>query len=359
MSDAASWTPTWTVAPGEVLSEVLSERGMSQAELARRMDRPFKTISEIATGKAAVTPDTAIQLERTLGITAALWLGLESRYREGLARERDRAELESTTDWVQRFPLAELRRRGVLPRRASSADLAAQLLAFFAVSSPSGWEQHWGQLANGYRMSERLRVSRYAVAVWLREAERAAEGRELTRFAPADMRGLVTKLRALTREAVPAGAIAEASGILESVGIGIVLVDGVPGAPASGAVHWIRGNPWIILTLRHRTDDQFWFSLFHELGHLVDLGKGNGVTEELADGPLNFAGEQAANEFARDSLLPREAFEQWVESASINQREIVKFAAAQGVGPGILVGRLQRDQRVGPAEFNYLKRPLG
>jgi addiction module HigA family antidote len=71
------------------LVEALEERGMSQADLGARMARPLKTISEIATGKAAITPETAIQLERTLGISAALWLGLESRYREALARERD------------------------------------------------------------------------------------------------------------------------------------------------------------------------------------------------------------------------------------------------------------------------------
>lgn len=86
MIDTAKSNPTWVVSPGEILSEALEERGMTQTELGRRMARPLKTISEIATGRAAITPETAIQLERVLGISAAMWLGLESRYREARAR---------------------------------------------------------------------------------------------------------------------------------------------------------------------------------------------------------------------------------------------------------------------------------
>jgi addiction module HigA family antidote len=86
MAEADGWNPTWAVSPGEILVEALEERGMSQADLGRRMARPTNAISEIAAGTAAITPETAIQLERALGISAALWLGLESRYREALAR---------------------------------------------------------------------------------------------------------------------------------------------------------------------------------------------------------------------------------------------------------------------------------
>src|SRR5205809_5500461 len=104
----ARWMADWAVAPGEVLVEALDERGMTQGELARRMARPLKTVSEIATGKAAITADTAIQLERTLGISARIWLGLESRFREHKARERDNATLDELKAWVGGFPLSYL-----------------------------------------------------------------------------------------------------------------------------------------------------------------------------------------------------------------------------------------------------------
>jgi addiction module HigA family antidote len=160
MADTANWHPEWVVAPGEVLVEALEERGMTQAELGRRMARPLKTISEIATGKAAITPETAIQLERTLGISAAVWLGLETRYREAQARALDRAELEGQASWLKRFPLRELVKRGIISAKSAAAQQAAELLAFFGVSNPTGWEQHWGRIAASYRLTGRGKVSK-------------------------------------------------------------------------------------------------------------------------------------------------------------------------------------------------------
>ncbi|MBR8835064.1 MAG: HigA family addiction module antidote protein [Stigonema ocellatum SAG 48.90 = DSM 106950] len=80
------YMPNYASPPGETLQEVLEERGMSQAELAERTGRPKKTINEIINGKAAITPETALQLERVLGIPASFWNNREQHYREALAR---------------------------------------------------------------------------------------------------------------------------------------------------------------------------------------------------------------------------------------------------------------------------------
>ena len=67
--------------PGEIIAELLEERCLSQKELARRMGRPQKTINEIIHGKAALTPETAYQLEMVLGTPASYWLTHEAHYR--------------------------------------------------------------------------------------------------------------------------------------------------------------------------------------------------------------------------------------------------------------------------------------
>ena len=85
----SGWQPNWSVAPGDILLEALQDRGMTQSELAQRLARPLKTVNEIIKGKAAITPETAIQLERALGISARFWTGLETQYRAHLrARKR-------------------------------------------------------------------------------------------------------------------------------------------------------------------------------------------------------------------------------------------------------------------------------
>lgn len=358
MTENASWNPTWVVPPGEILVEALEERGMTQAELGRRMARPLKTISEIATGKAAITPDTAIQLERALGISAATWLGLESRYREAQARERDLADLTSHVTWLTHFPIRDLIARGIVARDSTGPQRAAELLSFFGVSSPAGWDQHWGQVVASYRMSERLEVSPHAVAVWVREAERGASDVDLPGYDSAQLRAVVGELRPLSRALVVGGAIDRARELLKSGGVGLLLIQGVTGAPASGAVRWIRGNPWIVLTLRHRTDDQLWFSLFHEVGHVLERGPRRELVEELEDRELPRDDERAANAFAREALLSQADLDRWLENGSIDRKAIRDFAAAQDVAPGIVVGRLERDKQVPRGRFNGLKRYL-
>src|SRR5437868_2182499 len=96
----SGWLPDWAIASGEFLLEVLNERGMTQSELAHRTARPMKTINEIVKGKAAITAETALQLERALGISARLWTGLETAYRDYLARQEAQREFEANAAWV-------------------------------------------------------------------------------------------------------------------------------------------------------------------------------------------------------------------------------------------------------------------
>src|SRR6266513_905104 len=114
-TDRKGWQPASSVAPGEILEEALEDRGMTQAELARRMDRPIKTINEIVKAKAGITAETALQLELVLDIPASFWLNLERLYAEGLARVRERVRLDAEVEWISGFPLSALRKQGVLP----------------------------------------------------------------------------------------------------------------------------------------------------------------------------------------------------------------------------------------------------
>src|SRR5712691_12970914 len=102
--------PLYAVPPGETLEELLAERQVTQTELANRMGRPLKTINEIIRWKAAITPETAIQLERVLGVSAGFWTNLERQYREDQARLREVEALEEETKWLEHFPIRDLRK---------------------------------------------------------------------------------------------------------------------------------------------------------------------------------------------------------------------------------------------------------
>ena len=82
----AAYERHYAVPPGETLLETLGALAMNEAELAKRTGRPVKTINQIITGKAAITPEIALQLERVLGVPARIWNNLEAHYQETRAR---------------------------------------------------------------------------------------------------------------------------------------------------------------------------------------------------------------------------------------------------------------------------------
>lgn len=94
------------IPPGETLAEELEARGMTQKELAARMGRPPQVVNEIIRAKKAITPGTALDLERVLGVSAQFWLNLEARYQLIIARNRQRqtAIAETRTEEALRPP---------------------------------------------------------------------------------------------------------------------------------------------------------------------------------------------------------------------------------------------------------------
>ena len=159
--------------PGDTLSEHIEYTSMTQAELADRMGRPKKTINEIIQGKAQITPETAIQLERVVGIPADFWLELERRYRLKLAEIDEAETLLQAKEWAKRFPCKEMKAKGWIAFDGSSANAGKALLSFFNVASPEVYETFYhGQVyATAYRMSEKNSKDPYAVAAWLRQGE--------------------------------------------------------------------------------------------------------------------------------------------------------------------------------------------
>ncbi|MFN7564746.1 MAG: HigA family addiction module antitoxin, partial [Prosthecobacter sp.] len=76
-----TFQPDYASPPGETLAETLDAMGLTQSELARRMGRPIKTINEIIQGKAAITADTALELERVLVACVKMCLYVEYEFR--------------------------------------------------------------------------------------------------------------------------------------------------------------------------------------------------------------------------------------------------------------------------------------
>lgn len=350
------WQPDWAVVPGDILLDALDERGMSQAELARRMNRPLKTINEIVKGKAAITPETAIQLELVLGITASIWNDLETRYREHIAQVEAQAHLEREANEIKKFPVKDMIRHKMLAEAPSDAEQWGALLRFFGVSSSSGWINHWQSVAASFRQSSAFSVSPEAVAVWLRWGELEAAKMECESFNADQLHRALPTIRGLTRLA-PLAFQSDIVDVLKECGVAFIITPEISGTRLSGGTRWLSPLKVVVqVSLRHRRDDQFWFSVFHELGHVVrgyrrqaylDLDSGTAILDRE---------EELADEFARQTLVPDADYERIRHAPELTREYIREEALRLDISPGIIVGRLQRDRVIAPTALNDLKR---
>lgn len=357
-STATPFNPDWASPPGDTISDLAEERGWTQAELAGRLGYTTKHVSQLVNGRAAVTEDTALRLERVLGGPAHFWLTREAQYRAQCARLTANRRLGDWTDWCDRLPIRELMRAGaILKRRVDSRtkpELVEELLRFFSVASPAEWAQRYAAMEVAYRRTRAEQSDVGAISVWLRLGEVEAEkldgpNHDRARFERAlgEIRGLTIRppeefeprLRALCQES----------------GVAFVLVPAIPRAHVSGAARWLSPHrPLIQLSLYGKTNDRFWFTLFHEAAHILLHSKKDIFLDDLDGGQLPASSnEDEANAWAGGFLIPHDRA---AELPFLQSKvAVTAFARSVGIHPGIVVGRLQHDGLIEPSWMNDLK----
>jgi HTH-type transcriptional regulator / antitoxin HigA len=349
--------------PGENVMEYLEAYGWSQNDLARRAGLTPKTVSEICNGKAPISPSTAIAFERVMQRPAHFWLGLQRNYDEFEARAREHARSSSWQDWVVHFPLKEMRKLNYTLSTGKSD--TETLLNFFGVSSPDSWEKVWRSSAVSYRQTQSFTAREEAIAAWVREVELVARDIELADYDENLLLSSLGYLRSLTR--MGAERIMEPiQQVCAAAGVAVVWVPALKSTGISGCARWTTPKRALIgLTLRYKTDDQLWFTLFHEIGHvLLHRSKRTFVidnSEDLQDqsiDPEMRAVEAEADRFSSDVLVPPPDLSTFLRQKTFTSESIHAFAESIGVGPGIVVGRLQHDGVLKRHQGNALKQKL-
>lgn len=352
-----TFEPNFAVPPGETLAETLETLGMTQAELAERMGRPLKTINEIVAGKAAITSDTALQLEKVVGVPASFWTNHERIYRDTLARHRETDELEQQLGWLKTMPVKQMvRARWIVAADEPVAQLRI-LLSFFGVAGVDEWRSLWESPEAIYRKSPAFTANRPATAAWLRQGELEAQKLNCAPFDETHFSEALGRLRGLTAKD-PAEFVPALQEHCAAAGVAVVFVPPLPGVRAYGATRWLHSTKALVqLSLRGKTDDHLWFTFFHEAGHVLKHGKRAVFVE---DGDPKAAArdprEAEADAFACDLLIPTAEHERFCTNADFSVAAIRKFANRLGIAPGIVAGRLQHEGKLAFSRANQLKR---
>src|SRR5947207_5425123 len=193
------YEPSHVDPPGATIQEYLDALGMSARELARRCGRSPKLISEIISGKAALEPETALQLARVLKLDASVWTNMEAEYRLHLARLEEDKKLAAKVRWAQSFPLRELERRGYISQTGDAAGQVRQLLRFFGAGTIEACRQQFTDaLAVAYRHSPSFESNEECLLAWLRIGEIKADEVKCVDFDRAALLEALREIRLLT-----------------------------------------------------------------------------------------------------------------------------------------------------------------
>jgi HTH-type transcriptional regulator / antitoxin HigA len=343
-------------APGETIREVLAERSISQKELASLLDKSEKFVSQLLGGTAPLRPQTAVGLERVLGVPASFWSNSEALYQEWLARRNEAAKLEEQSDWLRRFPLGEMTAQGWLAARVAVVDQMRELLLFFGVASPEGWQRYWDtQAETAFRRSTAFEMDLGSLSAWLRQGELQATKIACQAYSAKAFRASLASARVLTRES-PSVFVPALTDLCAEAGVAVVFVPELPRIRCSAATRWLSPEKALIqLCLRYKTDDHLWFSFFHEAAHVLSQSRSAVFLE--CDGDSNE--EEAADRFAADVLISPQDYQRLLAMQPLALGDIEVFADDLGVSPGIVVGRLQHDGHLPwRTTLNSLKRRL-
>src|SRR5579871_3632933 len=180
MTDSdARFTPDWLSPPGDTIADLIEERDWTQGELAVRLGYSEKHVSQLINGKAALTEDAAIRLERVLGGPASFWLTREAQYRARCAQLEESDRLRHWVPWCDRLPVKELMDAGSIPKRRLTAQSRPQivedLLHLFGVASPEDWERQYARMELAFRRTREEQSDVGAITSWLRLGEIKAE----------------------------------------------------------------------------------------------------------------------------------------------------------------------------------------
>jgi len=345
-----SYRPPELIPPGETLAEWLERENMTQAQFAKRASLTRKHINHVVKGTASISPEVAVAFERVTSIPARYWTQLDANYQTAKLRLLENATLQDRVELAGMFPIKELVRRGYVQRKTSKVDALRELLQFFGVADPEALEEVWLRPAM-YRRSPAFSADRGALAAWLRIAELEASRIRTSPFDATKCRAAIEKMRALS--ALPGTDwLKPLQDLCASVGIALVIMKELPRCRVNGATRWLTPEKaMIVLSLRHRRNDIFWFTLFHELCHVLRHGKketfvdakGSGIAQDLED---------EADSFASRILIPPHLATRLETLTS--DVEVDAFAKTIGVAPGIVVGRMQHDGLIPHSQWTGL-----
>lgn len=343
--------------PGKYIKETIEELEMSQHEFAARVGVSDKFLSTVINGEAKINFDFASKLSKMFGTSLNVWMNLQTNYdvyqNELLRNDELKQEIEifKLIDSKFLFMKEIFEKSDNLEERiqklrqslpvANLCNLVKQdLFSFYRISGSKNESENSDWTVNSN--------------VWLSLALVEAKKNNTPKFDEKKLRQSISVIRDMTINISDDYDIL-LKNILSTCGVNLVIMPYLKRSRINGFVRWMPEFDNVIVALngKGRYFDTFWFTFFHELGHVFQKDKRrmivDGIDEELEDD---------ANQFARNVLIPNDKYSEFISNFGNSKLEVMEFSQEIGVHPGIIVGRLHNDKITGFNKMNDLRQKI-
>lgn len=347
--------PDWVSPPGRTILSILEERELTVEQFAHDLGKSVKIAQRIIDGDYSIDRNIANLLSCTLGASEKFWLARELDYRASVLPQEN-TMVSSSDCFLKLLPVDDMCKYGWINRAQSKEDKLAECLSFFDVSSIAQWQGRYESSFQSatFRRSRKISTCKVSTTAWLRQGEIESENQNVGKWSPQILEKQIPHFRRLTWYKSPSLFLPKLKSLMAEAGVKFSIVRAPRGCTASGAVRVLEdGVPHMQLSFKYLSDDQFWFSFFHEIAHLLLHFHDMPILEQPDSIDDDF--ENEANNYASQIIVPIKYFDEFL-SLGGSRFPIIRFAKKVGVAPGLIVGQLHYRRILKFNQMQHLKR---
>ena len=350
MSNFFEYKDSLVFHPGYYIKELIEESGLTQEDYAKRLGTTPKNLSTLVRGEQSLSIDIAMKLARLNDTSVEYWLNLQKKYDSAMAMYRSDIELNEEKEMLRVLDYGYFRKNFHLPDLLHKVeDQVCTLRKFLNVSSLSVLKNKDMAVRFRRSLSSVSETSIIKANAMVQIATIDAMKEKAPVFDKSQFENSVRYV--MTQTSNHEGFYPLIKQSLKESGVVLEVLPNMPGSKINGATKRIGDSILLMVNDRNTTADSFWFSLFHELGHIYNGDYGISFENECG------ADEESADRFAEDRLIPPDSYSRFVDVRNFSRASVLAFSRRINRDPGIVVGRLQNDHLVsyGNRSLNELK----
>lgn len=341
--------------PGYYVNQLIDELEMTQEEFARRMGVSPKTISLLVRGEINLSEEMALKLSNMFGINVDVWLNLQKEFCKKVLEIEQKEEFEKQEKIASCIDYSYFSKAGILPPTKNIEEKIGNLCMFFKISDLSKLKEK--DLLANFRVGVKTFEEKNIINAnaWLQTAVNIGREMDCGCFDEKKLKKHLPEIRALTLQPLE-DFLPKLINIFKDCGICFVVLPNLKNCGINGAVKWVNKQK-VILAINNRMlyADIFWFSLFHEIKHVMQKKITQTIISGTCQTEFDSHLENEANLFARNTLISPDSFNRYINSHKISKTSIIDFAESIQIHPCIVVGRLINEKIIKPEYFHELR----